>query len=108
MYRGVWAPSITDKTTVAIKQLKLKKLAEWMVSDFISEVTIQSKLKHQNIVKLIGVTDEEPYCIVMGFMSQGTLRNLLDRDGHNPDSLQWVTRYAIAQDLASGLAYLHS
>jgi serine/threonine protein kinase len=74
-------------------------------NEFKNEVNHWSTLHHKNIVQLYGVCMEpEHYYMVMEFMPNGSLADLLRK----PDPLCWTTRWQIAVDVANALAYLHN
>ncbi|XP_072031730.1 mitogen-activated protein kinase kinase kinase 21-like [Amphiura filiformis] len=98
VYRVEW------KTDKYIKELHLnsrfaaaKKLNK--VDDI--ELQILSKLKHPNIVKLIGIVDELPrYYIILELCEGGSLREYLDQNTNKPLSKLiahcWVEEAALA------------
>lgn len=70
-----------------------------------TEVKHLKKLKHPNIIRLLGVCTLAPcYCIVMEFCAKGQLYDVLRTDGHQITPLllgDW------ARQIASGMNYLH-
>ncbi|KAK7270634.1 hypothetical protein RJT34_25940 [Clitoria ternatea] len=88
-------------------QVAVKKAESDADSEFENEVSWLSKMRHQNIVKLLG------YCIhgesrflVYELMENGSLETQL----HGPDhgsSLTWYLRLRIAIDVARALEFLH-
>ncbi|KAL7236089.1 hypothetical protein ACSBR1_019372 [Camellia fascicularis] len=88
---------------VAIK--RISKGSKQEIKEYASEVKIISWLRHRNLVQLIGWCHEKKeLLLVYDFMENGNLDSLLFK-GKN--LLTWVTRYKIAQGLASALLYLH-
>ncbi len=106
VYQGIWHHTALHTTTVAIKQLKMKHMPTRIMEDFVKEVIVHAKLNHDKVVKLYGVTVEQPYCMVMEYMANGTLRQYLDNT--KPTSVQWSIRFGFAHNIADGLAYLHA
>ena len=73
--------------------------------EYRAEVKIISKLKHKNLVQLIGWCHEKgEFLLIYEFMPNGSLDSHLF-GGQNP--LSWALRYKIALGLASALLYLH-
>eukprot|EP00005_Dracoamoeba_jomungandri_P011924 CAMPEP_0174273094 /NCGR_PEP_ID=MMETSP0439-20130205/53382_1 /TAXON_ID=0 /ORGANISM="Stereomyxa ramosa, Strain Chinc5" /LENGTH=588 /DNA_ID=CAMNT_0015364029 /DNA_START=204 /DNA_END=1967 /DNA_ORIENTATION=+ len=109
VYRGSWCG-----TTIAIKKLLcFSRLDEEKVlEDFLSEVKILSKLRHPNILLLLGVCiDNNNQALITEFMPGGTLYDLI----HNPKKrhrkqkivygLPLIT--TILLQIAQGICYLH-
>ncbi|EEF44096.1 kinase, putative [Ricinus communis] len=87
---------------VAVK--RISKGSKQGMKEYASEVKIISRLRHRNLVQLIGWCHEEKkLLLVYEFMPNGSLDSHLFKQ----DSLlTWDIRYKIAQGLASGLLYL--
>ncbi|KAL4591292.1 hypothetical protein LXL04_004250 [Taraxacum kok-saghyz] len=90
---------------IAVKVLKSESHQghrEWL-----TEVDYLGKLRHKNLVKLIGYCEEcENRLLVYEFMPKGCLENHLFRKGVEP--ISWAIRMRIAIDVAEGLSFLHS
>ncbi|EOX98623.1 Concanavalin A-like lectin protein kinase family protein, putative [Theobroma cacao] len=90
-------------TYVAVK--RVSKASKQGIKEYASEVTIISRLRHKNLVKLIGWCHEKGELIlVYEFMANGSL------DAHlfkGKSLLTWEVRFKIVQGLASALFYLH-
>lgn len=88
---------------VAIK--RVSKDGKQGKKEYISEVTIISRLRHRNLVQLLGwCHDRGEFLLVYEFMPNGSL------DSHlycSTKCLRWPTRYKAALGLASALFYLH-
>ncbi|XP_078431726.1 uncharacterized protein LOC144703434 [Wolffia australiana] len=82
--------------------IAVKKL--WPSIGFGSEIEILSRIRHRNIVKLLGYcTNGSEKLLLYSFVPNGNLHRLLKE---NP-CLDWDARYRIAVGVAQGLAYLH-
>ncbi|CAH8360294.1 unnamed protein product [Eruca vesicaria subsp. sativa] len=90
-------------TLVAVK--KLSGRSKQGKREFLTEVKIISKLRHRNLVQLIGWCNEKhEYLLIYEFMPNGSLDTHLF--GKRPH-LCWDVRYKVALGLASALLYLH-
>ncbi|KAF8406122.1 hypothetical protein HHK36_008202 [Tetracentron sinense] len=99
VYRGV----LTDNNlNVAVK---VSKGSEQGRKEYISEVKIISRLRHRNLVQLMGWCHERgEFLLVYEFMPNRSL------DSHlfgGKNILSWGFRYKISLGLASALLYLH-
>ncbi|KAK8517170.1 hypothetical protein V6N13_092456 [Hibiscus sabdariffa] len=90
-------------TYIAVK--RVSKASKQGIREYASEVTIICRLRHKNLVKLIGwCHDRGELLLVYEFMPNGSLDTHLFK---GKSLLTWETRYKIMQDLASALLYLH-
>lgn len=88
---------------VAVK--RISKGSKQGIKEYASEVKIISRVRHRNLVQLIGWCHEEKeLLLVYEFMPNGSLDSHLFRDNV---FLTWMMRYNIARGLASALLYLH-
>ncbi|MBA0714933.1 hypothetical protein Golax_013873 [Gossypium laxum] len=91
-------------TEVAIKVLHQNSLQGPL--EFQKEVDILSKLRHPNLVTLIGVCPEI-WALIYEYLPNGSLEDrLIPRDNTPP--LSWQTRIQIATEICSALIFLHS
>ncbi|KMT02342.1 hypothetical protein BVRB_9g205670 [Beta vulgaris subsp. vulgaris] len=103
-FGGVYKGYLSDlDMSIAVKRfLRGSKQGK---TEYITEVRIISKLRHRNLVQLIGwCHDKGEFLLVYEFLPNGSL------DTHlfgKKAPLSWSTRYKIALELASGLLYLH-
>jgi hypothetical protein len=88
---------------IAVK--KISKGSKQGKKEYITEVKIISRLRHRNLVQLIGwCHDRGEFVLVYEFMPNGSL------DTHlfgKRSPLPWTMRYKISLGLASALLYLH-
>ncbi|XP_008779783.3 L-type lectin-domain containing receptor kinase IX.1-like [Phoenix dactylifera] len=91
------------KQEVAIK--RISRDSKQGKKEYISEVTIISRLRHRNLVQLIGYCHQKgDLLLVYEYMSNKSL----DRHLYSEERLlTWPERYQIAFGLASALLYLH-
>ncbi|KAK6945846.1 Legume lectin domain [Dillenia turbinata] len=88
---------------VAVK--RVSRGSEQGEKEYASEVRIISRLRHRNLVQLMGWCHEKrELLLVYELMSEDSLYTHLFK-GNDP--LSWDVRYKIAQGLASALLYLH-
>ncbi|XWS35792.1 hypothetical protein CRYUN_Cryun20dG0026300 [Craigia yunnanensis] len=91
-------------TTVAIKMLHSHSLQG--PSEFQQEVDVLGKIRHPNLVTLIGACPEA-WILVYEYLPNGSLEDRLScRDNSRP--LSWQTRIRIATELCSVLIFLQS
>ncbi|KAH6789865.1 hypothetical protein C2S51_004871 [Perilla frutescens var. frutescens] len=101
VYRGFLKES---ESYVAVK--RVSKNSKQGAKEYASEVTIISKLRHRNLVQLIGWCHEKrELLLVYEFLPNGSLDSHLFNN--NKSLLSWERRYEIARGLASALLYLH-
>ncbi|WCJ38222.1 Leucine-rich receptor-like protein kinase family protein [Euphorbia peplus] len=96
-------------TVVAVKKLwRSGTDIETDSNDFIGEVNVLGKLRHRNIVRLIGfLHNDSDMMIVYEYMLNGNLGEALHGKQEAKLLVDWVSRYNIAVGVAQGLAYMH-
>lgn len=92
-----------DHTPVAIKVLRPD--AKQGKQQFHQEVDILSRMRHPNLVLLLGACPEYG-CLIYEFMNYGSLEDRLIRRNNTPP-IPWQIRFNIAADIATGLLFLH-
>ncbi|KAK7345575.1 hypothetical protein VNO77_16180 [Canavalia gladiata] len=104
-YGFVYKAALADGRVVAVKRANAATIIHTNNRDFEMELEILCKIRHCNIVNLLG------YCAEMGerllvyeYMPHGTLYDHL-HGGLSP--LNWTLRLKIAMQVAKGLEYLH-
>ncbi|XP_021890474.1 L-type lectin-domain containing receptor kinase IX.1-like [Carica papaya] len=103
-FGGVYKGQLSEPNgEIAVK--KVSRGSRQGKKEYISEVKIISRLRHRNLVQLIGWCHEKSeFLLVYEFLPNGSL------DTHlfgSKTMLTWPMRYKIAQGLASALLYLH-
>ncbi|CDP10818.1 unnamed protein product [Coffea canephora] len=101
VYKGVLS---TNKVEVAIK--KVSHQARQGMREFIAEVVSIGRLRHRNLVPLLGYCRRKgELLLVYEFMSNGSLDKFL----YNQPKyiLSWIQRLRVIKGVASGLFYLH-
>ncbi|KAL2957292.1 hypothetical protein AAZX31_18G137700 [Glycine max] len=100
VYKGIVVHSNLE---VAVK--RVSKGSKQGKKEYVSEVRVISRLRHRNLVQLIGWCHEQgELLLVYEYMPNGSL------DSHlfgNRVMLSWVVRHKVALGLASALLYLH-
>ncbi|XP_047067374.1 U-box domain-containing protein 33-like isoform X1 [Lolium rigidum] len=91
-------------TTVAIK--KFNREGTTGEKEFNDEVETLCRMRHPNLVTLIGVC-QEAKALVFEFLSNGSLEDCLQCK-HQTEPLSWRMRIRIAADICTGLIFLHS
>ncbi|KAF8765442.1 hypothetical protein HU200_008587 [Digitaria exilis] len=91
-------------TTVAIKLLNPESMQGQ--SEFNQEVAILGRVRHPNLVTLIGAC-REALCLVYEFLPNGSLEDRLERINNTPP-LTWQVRTKIIYEMCSALIFLHS
>ncbi|XP_071729907.1 L-type lectin-domain containing receptor kinase IX.1-like [Rutidosis leptorrhynchoides] len=103
-FGGVYRGFLRDSSTyVAVK--RVSKSSKQGIKEYASEVKIISRLRHRNLVQLIGWCHQRgELLLVYEYMENGSLDSHLFK---RKSLLTWGTRYKIAHGLASALLYLH-
>ncbi|KAI3462613.1 hypothetical protein Pfo_019276 [Paulownia fortunei] len=110
-YGRVYKGSIDGgATVVAIKRLKSE--SRQGDTEFWTENKMLSKLRHENLVSLIGYcNDGQERVLIYQYMTRGTLADHLykiNRHGKSNPPLSWELRLKVSIGAARGLYYLHS
>ncbi|KAK7269163.1 hypothetical protein RIF29_21879 [Crotalaria pallida] len=94
--------------TVAVKKLWRSATDVEEGNDVLREVELLGRLRHRNIVRLLGyVHNERDVMMVCEYMPNGNLGTALHGEQSARLLVDWVSRYNIALGVAQGLNYLH-
>lgn len=105
VYKGI----LPDGTKIAVKRMEAAVVSSKGLSEFQSEIEVLTKVKHRNLVGLLGYcTDGIERLLVYEYMSQGTLsQHLFKYQEMQVKPLSWTQRLTIALDVAQAVEYLH-
>lgn len=108
VYKGIVD---NGSTTVAMKRLASN--SNQGEREFVTEIETLSKLRHHNLVSLIGYCNEKEQgemILVYEYMPNGTLADHLHKlsSNNHVSSLTWNQRLKICIGAARGLDYLHT
>ncbi len=100
VYQGTW-----NQQEVAIKRFHATQLRGNELREFLKEASFMMDLQSDYLVKMHDVVAQSSYfCMVMEYMPNGSLYQVLGSDM----DLSWDKRWVIAMDIAHGVAALHS
>ncbi|RWV97141.1 hypothetical protein GW17_00040088, partial [Ensete ventricosum] len=104
----VYKGKLQDGRTVAVKRLYENNYRR--VEQFMNEIQILSRLRHQRLVILYGCASRQSrdLLLVYEFVSNGTLAHHLHGSRASQYILTWPMRLRIAIETADALAYLHA
>ncbi|XP_073003280.1 LEAF RUST 10 DISEASE-RESISTANCEUS RECEPTOR-LIKE PROTEIN KINASE-like 1.1 isoform X3 [Typha latifolia] len=107
-FGNVYKGELRDGRTVAIKRLFENNYNR--IEQFLNEVSILSRLRHQNLVCLYGCTSRHSreYLLVYEYVPNGTIADHLHGPRATERALTWPVRLNIAIETADALAYLHA
>jgi len=88
---------------------RLSKSSTQGVEELKNELALVAKLKHRNLVRLIGVClEQQERLLVYEFVPNRSLDLILfGTDDKREQQLSWEQRYKIINGIARGLQYLH-
>ena len=98
---------LPDGYEIAVK--RLSKSSTQGVEELKNELALVAKLKHRNLVRLIGVClEQQERLLVYEFVPNRSLDLILfGTDDKREQQLSWEQRYKIINGIARGLQYLH-
>lgn len=107
------------RMTVAVKKLK-PDVDKNIKNEFFKEVKAMASLRHVNVVRLLGVCQDDPMCMIVEYMANGDLnqflkhrelepnRNQSGGEGNNEPCISLQALLYIAKQVASGMKYISS
>ncbi|XP_076958211.1 cold-responsive protein kinase 1-like [Bidens hawaiensis] len=102
VYKGV----LRDQTEVAIKSLSAE--SKQGTIEFLAEINMISRIKHPNLVQLVGCCVEYGNSIlVYEYLNNNSLATAILGSRGKQVELDWGTRASICRGTASGLVFLH-
>ncbi|KAK3015920.1 hypothetical protein RJ639_007687 [Escallonia herrerae] len=95
-------------SVVAVKKFWRSEADIETGDDLLAEVNLLGRLRHRNIVRLLGyLHNETDIMMVNEYMPNGNLGEAIHGKQAGKMLVDWVSRYNIAVGVAHGLAYLH-
>ncbi|XWS12708.1 hypothetical protein CRYUN_Cryun37aG0113400 [Craigia yunnanensis] len=108
MLGGVYRAELPDGKLLAIKKLDTRASRWKNDTEFLELVSTISKLRHPNIVELVGYCNEHGQrLLVHEYCRNGTLYDALHVDDGIHKKLSWNARVRVALGVARALQYLH-
>ncbi|GKE37609.1 concanavalin A-like lectin/glucanase [Tanacetum coccineum] len=102
VYKGYFK----DRSSMVVAVKRSNSTSSQGAPEFRAEVEMLSKLRHCNLVSLIGYCNEgTEMALVYEYMSQGSLEDHIHKSG---SPLSWLRRLKICIGAARGLDYLHT
>ncbi|OMJ93085.1 hypothetical protein SteCoe_4029 [Stentor coeruleus] len=102
VYKGMWRG-----TDIAIKQFKIEySTSAKELEKFIKEMQILSKIRHPNLILLMGVCIDQPNLCLLSELVQNC--SLFQAIHKSQKPLTIENRFKIAIQITQGLVYLHS
>ncbi|CAA6660499.1 unnamed protein product [Spirodela intermedia] len=92
------------------REMEAAVISSKALDEFQSEISVLSKVRHRNLVSLLGYSVEgSERLLVYEYMPQGALsRHLFEGKKLGLEPLSWKRRLNVALDVARGMEYLHS
>ncbi|XP_066325650.1 cysteine-rich receptor-like protein kinase 15 isoform X2 [Miscanthus floridulus] len=100
----VFKGTLQDGEEIAVK--RLSKNSSQGFHELKNELVLAAKLKHRNLVQLLGVCLQEEKMLIYEYMPNRSLDTFL-LDPVRRQQLDWSKRFAIICGIARGLLYLH-
>nr|XP_043629256.1 MDIS1-interacting receptor like kinase 2-like [Erigeron canadensis] len=104
---SVYRAKLTSGDTVAVKRLHPYASSELIHrTDFLNEIRALTRIRHRNIVKLIGYCSHaENSFLIYEYLEGGSLASILSNK--SAQNLDWTIRVNIIKGIAYALSYMH-
>ncbi|CEL93395.1 unnamed protein product [Vitrella brassicaformis CCMP3155] len=102
-YGKVFKGRLKNNEVVACKIFRAKD-KDTVAKGFYQELSVLHRLRHPNVIQLLGLCLDQRYMIVMEFLPCGSLFDVLHR---HKLKLEPRKILRISRDICSGMAYLH-
>ncbi|CAM0906147.1 unnamed protein product [Alopecurus aequalis] len=104
-FGAVYKGTLPNGEEIAVK--RLSKNSTQGVEELKNELALIAKLKHKNLVRLVGVClEQQERLLIYEFVPNRSLDKILF-DTEKREQLDWGKRYRIINGIARGLQYLH-
>ncbi|XP_058226958.1 protein STRUBBELIG-RECEPTOR FAMILY 6 isoform X2 [Rhododendron vialii] len=104
----VYRAQFDDGKVLAVKKINSSALPNHLSEDFMDTVSDISRLRHPNIIELVGYCSEYGQrLLVYEFLKNGSLHDFLHLSDEYSKPLTWNSRVKIALGSARALEYLH-
>jgi len=100
----VFKGTLQDGEEIAVKRLSQDSSQGFQ--ELKNELVLAAKLKHRNLVQLLGVSLQEEKLVIYEYMPNRSLDTFLS-DPMRRKQLDWSKRFSIICGIARGLLYLH-
>ncbi|CAN6270724.1 unnamed protein product [Urochloa humidicola] len=108
VYKGTLWSGKDGMTCVEVAVKKFTRNENRCYDDFLAEIDIINRLRHRNIVPLVGWCYEKgELLLIYEYMPNGSLDQHLYPSSQPSRILGWTTRYSNVADIAAGLHYVH-
>lgn len=95
-----------SKKEIAVKRMSHE--SRQGMKEFITEVVSIGKLRHRNLVQLLGYCRRKgELMLVYDYMSNGSLDKYIHHQENGKPTLNWAQRLQVIKGIATGLLYLH-
>ncbi|KAL9257739.1 STRUBBELIG-RECEPTOR FAMILY 3-like protein [Drosera capensis] len=108
MFGSVYRAELPDGKLLAVKKLDKSVTSRLKEHDFIDLVSSVDRLRHANILDLVGHCSEHSQrLLIYEYCSNGSLQDALHSEDGYKKKLSWNTRMQITLGAARALEYLH-